>query len=110
MRRSWKQRYAEHISSPYWRELKQKVIRRRGHVCERCRRADCALDLHHIHYRTFPRERQKDVMLLCRECHMEEDRSRALRGRISSAEHRVATGMESQADIALLSATAWRVK
>lgn len=108
MRAPWKQRYAAHISSPYWRELKQKVIRRRGHKCQACGCGDCALDLHHEHYQTFGRERQKDVLLLCRPCHKEKDKERALRGRISLALHRVDRGDCSLADLDLLHATVWR--
>lgn len=107
-RKPWKQRYAEHLSSLYWRELKEKVIRRRGHKCESCGCTACSLDLHHKHYQTFGRERQKDVSLLCRNCHLQEDKARALRGRISLALHRLDRGVESRADIDLLSENAWR--
>ncbi len=80
MRKTWKQRYTAHINGPYWAELKRKVIKRRGCKCERCERSDCGLDLHHKHYRTFGRERQKDVTLLCRPCHRIEDAERKKRG------------------------------
>lgn len=107
-RRPWRQRYAEHIQSPYWRELKAKVIRRRGHKCERCFCESCPLDLHHKHYMTFGKERQKDVELLCRECHREADKERALRGMVRSAMSRLERGRESKRDLEILSSTVWR--
>ena len=79
-RKPWAERYAKHLKSQYWAELKRKVVKRRGKVCERCKNADCSLDLHHMHYRTFGKERQKDVQLLCRECHKIEDMCRKQRG------------------------------
>jgi len=79
-RKPWPERYAKHLKSQYWAELKRKVAKRRGKACERCKNADCPLDLHHMHYQTFGKERQKDVQLLCRECHAIEDKSRKQRG------------------------------
>jgi hypothetical protein len=79
-KQSWDERYAAHIRSPYWAELKRKVIARRGHKCEPCGKEDVPLDLHHLHYKTFGRERQKDVRLCCRECHQTEDAERKIRG------------------------------
>ena len=64
MAKPWRQRYIAHLASPYWAELKRKVTARRGNKCERCGKSGCGLDLHHKHYRTLGRERQKDVMLL----------------------------------------------
>ena len=80
MSNRWKLKYAEHLRSSYWSQLKQKVLKRRGHKCEQCQSSDKPLDLHHQHYRTFGRERQKDVLLLCRECHHREDVERKKRG------------------------------
>lgn len=107
-RKPWKQRYREHMQSAYWRELKAKVILRRGHKCERCFRTDCSLDLHHKHYKTFGRERQKDVELVCRECHRDADKQRAIEGMVRAALHRVDRGIESDFDLEVLSNTVWR--
>jgi hypothetical protein len=82
----------EHIKSAYWSDLKQKVIKRRGHRCERCADTECALDLHHEHYRTLTRERQKDVRLLCRPCHRIEDSLRKKRGDAARAWIRLCGG------------------
>jgi|688.fasta_scaffold252563_3 hypothetical protein len=109
MTKPWRQRYIAHLASPYWAELKRKVTARRGNKCERCGKSGCGLDLHHKHYRTLGRERQKDVMLLCRaDCHRQADKQRATEGRIRSAEVRVNLGIESTKDIELLTATKWR--
>jgi hypothetical protein len=89
MRKPWKQRYTAHINGPYWAELKRKVIKRRGHKCERCDQSECCLDLHHKHYKTFGKERQKDVMLLCRPCHRIEDADRKRLGDAARAWYRL---------------------
>lgn len=89
MRKPWKQRYAEHLRSSYWADLKQKVVKRRGRKCERCHAAGLPLDLHHEHYRTFGRERQKDVVLLCRGCHRAKDFERKRRGDAARAWYRL---------------------
>jgi len=107
MRKRWKQRYIEHINSAYWKELKRKVIARRGCKCEACGAVDASLDMHHKHYQTFPRERQKDVQLLCRPCHKIADQERAFRGRIERALYRWDRGVESSDDVELLSASVW---
>jgi hypothetical protein len=77
----WRARYEAHLRSPYWRELKEKVIARRGNRCEACGDEGSPVDLHHETYETFPRERQKDVRLLCRKCHSVADVERARRGK-----------------------------
>ena len=105
----WKQKYAKHLASTYWKRLKEKVIARRGDCCERCAKPGNT-DMHHKHYKTFPRERQMDVELLCRECHKIADQERALRGQISSAMSRYDRGVESGDDIELLFATVFRRK
>lgn len=105
MRKPWKQRYAEHLRSAYWANLKQKVIKRRGSKCERCQAADLPLDLHHEHYKTFGRERQKDVVLLCRACHIVKDIERKKRGDADRAWYRLCGefgGHVSDADFQLL--------
>ena len=79
-RKPWAERYAAHLRSPYWAALKQKVIARRGKKCEKCGCEDRPIDMHHKHYRTFGRERQKDVLLVCRDCHRTEDVERKKQG------------------------------
>lgn len=61
-------RYRERFEKPDWRALRQRVIARGGGRCEACG-ARGALDVHHLHYRTFGREGLDDLMALCIECH-----------------------------------------
>lgn len=110
MRKPWKQRYAEHLRSDYWRQLKQKVAKRRGHKCERCKSSDKPLDLHHEHYKNFGKERQKDVLLLCRECHHEKDAERKRRGDAAKAWCRLCGefgGDVTDSDFRLLEEIGW---
>jgi len=110
MRKPWKQRYMEHLRSDRWAELKQKVINRRGRKCERCNAGEKPLDLHHKHYKTFGNERQKDVVLLCRECHRAEDVERKRRGEAAKAWYRLCGcfgGYVDDADLRLLEQTGY---
>ena len=105
MKRPWKERYLEHLKSIYWATLKKKVIKRRGYQCEKCHAVSVRLDLHHEHYKTFGKERQKDVVLLCRNCHKVEDLKRKIRGQADKAWYRLCGdfgGNVSEADIQLL--------
>jgi hypothetical protein len=113
MRKSWSERYAAHLRSPYWANLKTKVMRRRGAKCEMCCASEKPLDLHHHHYRTFGRERQKDVAVLCRECHRLADAERRMRGAAQRAWIRVVDGCfggPTDADVDLLEKIGWMKK
>jgi len=79
-RKPWGERYDAYISGPKWAALKARVLARRGPKCERCGASGVPLDLHHLHYQTFGRERHKDVQLVCRPCHEIEDKERRKRG------------------------------
>ena len=108
MRKSWKQRYVEHIRGAYWAELKRKAVKRRGSRCERCGCCDAPLDMHHLHYKTFGKERQKDVRLLCRPCHHIEDAERKKKGMADRAWYRLCGdfgGDVSDSDFKLLEDT-----
>lgn len=73
---SWRRYYEQHLRSPYWQNLKAKVIQMRGYECERCGLTS-GLDLHHKNYDRLGRERVEDVELVCREnCHPEADDER----------------------------------
>jgi hypothetical protein len=67
--------YHEYLRSPRWRELRQRMLLRAGGKCQRCERRwqDYGfLDVHHRHYRRFGAEREADLIVLCRECHIAE--------------------------------------
>ena len=55
-----------------WTQLKARLIKERGHICERCRTQD-ATDLHHSLIGRMKRKPELNVQynaeLLCKECH-----------------------------------------
>jgi len=68
--------YRKYIASKKWKRLRERVIAKRGRKCQRCKSTTRPLQLHHKHYNTFGHERTKDVLLLCVDCHLIEDRLR----------------------------------
>lgn len=60
--------YRTYLGSAEWRELRDKVIRRAGGVCEGCLEAK-AVEVHHRHYRNIYAEFAFDLVALCRSCH-----------------------------------------
>lgn len=78
--------YEAHLRSDYWRSLRERALQRAGHRCEwvmergprtglRCA-ATSHLEVHHLHYQTFGRERLEDVRVLCPAHHAIADRRR----------------------------------
>lgn len=63
--------YQERVQSPEWRVFKMGILSKRGPTCEGCASTRRRVDLHHLHYRTLGKERECDVILLCRRCHDE---------------------------------------
>jgi hypothetical protein len=72
------QEYAEYISSAKWRRLRDEKIKSTGGLCERCgiSKYSVALEVHHLNYKTFKRERFEDLQVLCKKCHELADMER----------------------------------
>jgi 5-methylcytosine-specific restriction endonuclease McrA len=60
--------YEAVLSSPGWRRLRRRAIRRAGRRCQRCG-ARGPLDVHHLTYRRLGRERPGDLLAVCERCH-----------------------------------------
>lgn len=58
-----------YLVSPHWRETRKKKLEQVGNKCQRCKRKDQPLDVHHKTYARLGRERMSDLEVLCRECH-----------------------------------------
>lgn len=76
--KDFKEQYQDYISSPKWRRLRDAKIESVGGVCERCgiSKFSARLEVHHLHYRTFQKEKPADLQALCPECHAFADMER----------------------------------
>ena len=63
----WRMRYDQYLKTGVWRIFRARWIERHGDRCARCRRK--GEELHHRTYARIGRERDDDVVLLCRQCH-----------------------------------------
>jgi hypothetical protein len=67
--------YQVYLASPHWRSLAARIKLARGNKCERCGETE-RLDAHHLTYDRIGCERDEDLMVLCRECHLSLHESR----------------------------------
>lgn len=76
--KSREQEYQEYISSPKWRRIAKAAIERAGGQCQKCGISKWTkkLEVHHVTYERFKNERPEDLMVLCPDCHKEEDKKR----------------------------------
>ena len=80
----WRQRYNDHLNSDEWRDLKRKIVRERGNMCERCGSAGL-LHLHHKTYDRLGEELPSDLELVCVDCHKIADEERSQQARYDAA-------------------------
>lgn len=67
--------YKKHLQSSYWRDLKERALRRSNRMCERCGWRILGPYQAHLHHKTYERlghEDLGDVELLCITCHEDE--------------------------------------
>jgi hypothetical protein len=60
--------YYQYLSTPEWRSIRQRVIRRAGGVCEGCGEREATI-VHHLTYQRRGKEFLLDLIAVCRECH-----------------------------------------
>ena len=60
--------YDEYLRSPYWRQLRQRILARAKGRCERCR-AVRDLQVHHLTYVRLGCELETDLEAACARCH-----------------------------------------
>lgn len=60
--------YTTYMRSDAWRETRQKRLVKDKHKCRTCGKGE-SLQVHHVTYERFTRERQADLITLCKECH-----------------------------------------
>jgi 5-methylcytosine-specific restriction endonuclease McrA len=64
-------RYQEYLRSSKWSKKRDKRLERDGHCCRTCGASgeNIKLHVHHSNYEWFQRERMRDLITLCDECH-----------------------------------------
>ncbi len=60
--------YSEYLRSDWWHWKRERAIKRANGDCELCREAT-ATQVHHTTYANLGRERNSDLVALCRRCH-----------------------------------------
>jgi hypothetical protein len=64
----WRSRYEEHLGSEKWRELRRRVLKRAGGICEGCG-IDQATECHHLTYTHTGDEFLFELTAVCSQCH-----------------------------------------
>lgn len=64
-------RYLSYIQGSVWKKLRSRIIKQRGSCCERCGKTK-NLQVHHKTYKRLFNEKDSDLEVLCRGCHMKE--------------------------------------
>jgi hypothetical protein len=59
--------YSDYLQSPHWKRTRVRVMERAKRRCHACdARAEV---IHHVTYRHLGKERERDLIAVCRECH-----------------------------------------
>ena len=70
--------YREYLNSPEWANVRFRIIVRAGYTCEGCERDNRTLEVHHLTYLRLGRERDSDLLALCKTCHKRADTLRPI--------------------------------
>lgn len=73
----WRKKYEAHIRSAKWKNMRRDLFRMRGKKCEECGKISPNLEVHHLTYDRLGNELPRDLKIVCRQCHVEEDKKRA---------------------------------
>ncbi len=70
-RTRWTKEYLDYLKSPEWSEFRKKILAERGKKCQRCCKDTGVMHVHHLTYKNLTKELDEDVIVLCKECHMQ---------------------------------------
>lgn len=60
--------YTAYMLSPAWQQKRERIIFRDGGQCKACGGRD-DLEVHHLTYAHFGKERDSELLTLCKKCH-----------------------------------------
>ncbi len=71
LRSGWWEAYAKYLSSPSWRKLRKRVLKRDNNECQTCQnKEDYPLEIHHRRgHSSVPNCKLSDLITLCKSCH-----------------------------------------
>ena len=66
-----KEEYKQYLLSPHWVNFKKRYYKKHKKKCRHCG-SKTGVQLHHKNYARLHKEKNGDVMPLCRACHLKE--------------------------------------
>lgn len=100
-KKTFDEEYREYIASAQWARIRDAKIESVGGRCEKCGASKWTnrLDVHHLHYRTFKKERMEDLQVLCHPvCHESADNERVIEVEYSKKHKAIYRGFETWMD------------
>jgi 5-methylcytosine-specific restriction endonuclease McrA len=70
--------YAEYLRTAHWQRQRALALDQAGHTCDLCGRPD-RLEVHHRTYERVGFERQRDLIVLCHDCHRDHHKALMIR-------------------------------
>lgn len=61
--------YQDYLETAEWKERRQRSLRSANYSCQLCNGANTELNVHHRTYERRGNENQRDLIVLCRDCH-----------------------------------------
>lgn len=61
--------YQEYLRTAEWEETRERALKRAGYHCSICNAGKCELHVHHRSYQNLGQETNRDVIVLCKDCH-----------------------------------------
>lgn len=62
-------KYDEYMRSTRWRNIASAMKKHANYLCAHCKQSSTTLEVHHLTYERFGRERMSDLVVLCKPCH-----------------------------------------
>jgi hypothetical protein len=61
-------KYLNHLQSPYWKNIRKKVLERDKNLCQCCKEVP-AQEVHHLTYVNLGNEKLEELISYCKPCH-----------------------------------------
>ena len=62
--------YQEYLTTSHWRNMRSRIAKERGMVCEVCKKdVSSGFEMHHKSYARVEKKKVSDLQVLCHHCH-----------------------------------------